>query len=46
MVRDIVGLGPQCQLAKDRPAAFLYKILLRLAREQGVNISELMGGGE
>jgi hypothetical protein len=36
----------RCRVESDGPAAFLYRVLLRLAAEQGVDISELMGGAE
>lgn len=36
----------ECKVAEDERAAFLYTILLRLADQQGVNVSQLMGGAE
>jgi hypothetical protein len=36
----------ECKVAEDERAAFLYAILLRLADQQGVNVSQLMGSAE
>jgi hypothetical protein len=44
LFRPIVGQGQECRIEGDDRAAFLYKTLLRLAEQQGVDISELMGG--
>jgi hypothetical protein len=40
------GRTSRCLLEDDKPAALLYKALLRLAAEQGVDISELMDDTE
>jgi hypothetical protein len=43
LLRPIMGRTQiSCTLEDDKPAAFLYRLLLQLADQQGVNISELM----
>lgn len=34
----------RCKVEDDRPAAFLYEVLLGLAARQGVAVSELLDG--
>jgi hypothetical protein len=48
LFRPIMGRPrPKCVLAEDEPgAAFVYKVLLRLAERQGVDVSELMKGDD
>ena len=48
LLRPAMGGGPvpSCEFARDKPAAFLYGIVIRLAEKQGVTVAELMDGGE
>jgi hypothetical protein len=45
-ITTMSGRTSRCLLEDDKPAALLYKALLRLAAEQGVDISELMDDTE
>jgi hypothetical protein len=35
-----------CRVETDGPAAFVYRMVIRLAERQGLSVSELMDGGE
>jgi hypothetical protein len=36
----------RCEVEDDKPGAFVYGIVIRLAERQGITVSELMDGAE